>query len=124
MAFWSFHLFLFLNGKYGIRSDSWVTDHLHSSCCSRGRRAGKLGGLCQHLGSLLVGVGVLGWFYLAPPDFPIVLHGMMFLCHCSENQSVGRLWAPRIRMPEVRHGLGQGTVYLCHLRRLWGVVGR
>ena len=41
----------------------------------------------KHLGSLLVGVGVLGWLYLAPPDFPIVLHGMMFLAILMQGTS-------------------------------------
>lgn len=33
----------------------------------------------KHLSGVLVSLGVIGWLVLAPPDFPVELHGLMFL---------------------------------------------
>ena len=41
----------------------------------------------KHLGSLLVGLGVLGWLLIAPPNFPVLLHGLMFLAILMQGTS-------------------------------------
>ncbi|MBM65895.1 MAG: hypothetical protein CMH55_06655 [Myxococcales bacterium] len=41
----------------------------------------------KHLGSLIVGLGVAGWLTIAPPDFPVVLHGLMFVAILMQGTS-------------------------------------